>query len=64
MERELGGGHGEKQNSSSCIEKFREREGQEEEDSMRHLNIVKNKLTGWHRIVHGTFDYNTARYEA
>ena len=39
-------------------------EGQEEEDSMRHLNIVKNKLTGWHGIVHGTFDYNTARYEA
>ena len=39
-------------------------EGQEEEDSMRHLNVVKNKLTGWHGIVHGTFDYNTARYEA
>ena len=23
-------------------------EGQDEEDTQRHLNVVKNKLTGWH----------------
>ena len=39
-------------------------EGQDEEDSMRHLNLVKNKLTGWHGIVHSQFNYKTARYES
>ena len=39
-------------------------EGQDEEDSMRHLNLVKNKLTGWHGIVHSEFNYKTARYES
>lgn len=39
-------------------------EGQEEQDTQRHLNVVKNKLTGWHGIVHCDLDYKTARYEA
>ena len=39
-------------------------EGQDEEDTQRHLNIVKNKLTGWHGSVHCELDYRTARYEA
>jgi hypothetical protein len=39
-------------------------EGQDEEDPMRHLNLVKNKLTGWHGIVHSEFKYETARYES
>ena len=38
-------------------------EGQEEEDKMRHINIVKNKLAGWHGIVHSKLNYHTARYE-
>ena len=37
-------------------------EGQEEEDTMRHLNLVKNKLSGWHGIVHCELEYKTARY--
>ena len=37
-------------------------EGQEEEDKQRHINIVKNKLSGWHGIVHSHLDYHTARY--
>jgi hypothetical protein len=37
-------------------------EGQDEEDTQRHLNIVKNKLTGWHGIVHCDLDYKIARY--
>ena len=39
-------------------------EGQDEEDAQRHLNVVKNKLTGWHGTVHCELDYITARYEA
>ena len=39
-------------------------DNQEEEDSMRHLNVVKNKLSGWHGKVHCELDYKTARYEA
>ena len=39
-------------------------EGQDEADNLRHINIVKNKLTGWHGIVHSEFNYETARYEA
>ena len=39
-------------------------EGQEEEDNQRHLNIVKNKLTGWHGVIHCELDYKTARYLA
>lgn len=37
-------------------------EGQEEQDTQRHLNVVKNKLSGWHGIVHCDLDYKTARY--
>ena len=37
-------------------------DGQEEEDAQRHLNVVKNKLTGWHGVVHCELDYKTARY--
>jgi len=37
---------------------------QAEEDNQRHINIVKNKLTGWHGIVHCEFDYRTSRYTA
>jgi len=38
-------------------------ENNEEEDNMRHLNVVKNKLSGWHGKVHCQLDYKTARYE-
>ena len=37
-------------------------DGQEEEDSQRHLNVVKNKLTGWHGKVHCNLEHQTARY--
>ena len=39
-------------------------EGQDEEDAQRHLNIVKNKLSGWHGSVHCELDYKIARYTA
>ena len=39
-------------------------EGQDGEDAQRHLNIVKNKLSGWHGNVHCELDYKTARYIA
>ena len=39
-------------------------EGQEEEDNQRHINVVKNKLSGWHGIVHTDLEYKTARYVA
>ena len=38
-------------------------EGQEEDSPMRHINIVKNKLNGWHGMVNVELDYKTARYE-
>ena len=38
------------------------KENQEEEDIQRHLNVVKNKLTGWHGDVHCNLEYQTARY--
>lgn len=37
---------------------------QSEEDTQRHINIVKNKLTGWHGIVHCELDFRTSRYTA
>ena len=37
-------------------------DGQDEEDTQRHLNVVKNKLTGWHGVVHCELQYQTARY--
>ena len=39
-------------------------QGQDEEDCERHLNVVKNKLTGWHGSVHCQLEYQTARYTA
>ena len=39
-------------------------DGQDEEDTQRHLNVVKNKLTGWHGVVHCELEYKTARYTA
>ena len=39
-------------------------QGQDEEDIQRHLNVVKNKLTGWHGSVHCDLEYRTARYTA
>jgi hypothetical protein len=39
-------------------------DGQEEEDTQRHLNVVKNKLSGWHGVVHCELEYQTARYTA
>ena len=38
-------------------------EGQEEDSPLRHINIVKNKLNGWHGMVNVDLDYKTARYE-
>ena len=38
-------------------------EGQEEDSPLRHINIVKNKLNGWHGMVNCNLDYLTARYE-
>ena len=37
-------------------------DGAEEEDTQRHLNVVKNKLSGWHGVVHCELEYRTARY--
>jgi hypothetical protein len=39
-------------------------EGEEEESPQRHLNIAKNKLSGWHGRIPVQLDYRTARYEA
>ena len=39
-------------------------EGQEEEDNQRHINVVKNKLSGWHGIVHTDLEYKIGRYVA
>jgi hypothetical protein len=37
-------------------------QGQDEDSPERHLNIVKNKLSGWHGVVSCELDYKTARY--
>jgi len=37
-------------------------DGQEEEDTQRHLNVVKNKLSGRDSVVHCELEYKTARY--
>ena len=36
----------------------------DEEDLQRHLNIVKNKLSGWHGVITCQLDYQVGRYEA
>jgi hypothetical protein len=38
-------------------------EGQEEDSPLRHINVVKNKLNGWHGMVNVNLNYQTARYE-
>ena len=38
-------------------------EAQEEDSPLRHINIVKNKLNGWHGMVNCELNYLTARYE-
>ena len=38
-------------------------EGQEEDSPIRHVNVVKNKLNGWHGQLHVELTYQTARYE-
>jgi len=35
----------------------------DKEDLQRHLNVVKNKLTGWHGTRHCTLNYKIGRYE-
>jgi hypothetical protein len=35
----------------------------EPEDLQRHLNVVKNKLTGWHGSRICTLNYKIGRYE-
>lgn len=39
-------------------------EGAEDEDTQRHINIAKNKISGWHGIVHCELDYKRAVYKA
>ena len=34
----------------------------QDEDTERHINVVKNKLTGWHGRVKCNLEYKTARY--
>ena len=36
----------------------------EDVDPQRHINIVKNKLSGYHGIITCNLDYKTARYTA
>jgi len=38
-------------------------QGEQEDSPLRHVNIVKNKLNGWHGMVNCNLDYQTARYE-
>ena len=37
--------------------------GQDEEDTQRHINVVKNKLTGWHGRIGCNLNYTVGRYE-
>ena len=39
-------------------------EGMEEDDMQRHVNSVKNKLTGWHGYITCQLNYHIGRYEA
>jgi len=39
-------------------------EGEEEQSPQRHINVVKNKLSGWHGKIVCELDYKTARYTA
>lgn len=46
------------------ISKNRPVEGEEEQDYERHINIAKNKLTGWHGMLTCQLNYHIGRYEA
>ena len=37
--------------------------GGDEEDTQRHINVVKNKLSGWHGRIGCTLNYTVGRYE-
>jgi hypothetical protein len=37
-------------------------EGQKVQDAQRHLNVVKNKLTGWHGRLHCNLEHMYGRY--
>lgn len=39
-------------------------EGQEEEDTQRHINVAKNKISGWHGVIHCELDYMRSIYKA
>jgi len=39
-------------------------EGSEDEDTQRHINIAKNKISGWHGLVHCDLDYKRAVFKA
>ena len=39
-------------------------DNQTEEDKQRHINVAKNKLTGWHGMITCNFDYKTALFSA
>jgi hypothetical protein len=39
-------------------------EGEEEQSPQRHINVVKNKLSGWHGKIVCELDPYTARYSA
>jgi hypothetical protein len=39
-------------------------EGQEDEDTQRHITLAKNKLTGWHGLIHCELDGARAIYKA
>ena len=45
------------------ISKNPPQDGQEAEDYQRHINLVKNKLTGWHGYVTCNLNYHIVRYE-
>jgi hypothetical protein len=38
-------------------------QGEQEDSPLRHVNIAKNKLNGWHGMINCELNYQTARYE-
>lgn len=38
-------------------------EGQDEDSPLRHINVAKNKINGWHGVVHCELNHEIARYE-
>ena len=39
-------------------------EGIDEQSTLRHINVVKNKVTGWHGMINCNLDYRIARFTA